>query len=133
MRGGGRELYIGSSVTPLLQCVPSCCVCWHFMWFGQQLQRDKTKQLPCSVLFARLLLRLLISVNREGSFVCPVGPVPLLLPIHVKLVCGFVRSIDTACQMCFCGSHPKEKVLNWQKVKTPKRIVKNSLWNSLKS
>lgn len=51
---------------------PSCCVCWHFMWFGQQLQRDKTKQLPCSVLFARLLLRLLISVNREGSFVCPV-------------------------------------------------------------
>lgn len=100
-REGGRESHIYRFIchSPLaLRPRHSCCVCWHFMWFAQQLQRDKTKQLPCSVLFARLLLRLLISVNREGSFVCPssLGP---SLPIHVKLVCGFVRSIDTACQM----------------------------------
>lgn len=110
-RGRERESHIYRFIchSPLaLRPRHSCCVCWHFMWFAQQLQRDKTKQLPRSVLFARLLLRLLISVNRERSFVCP-SSLGASLPIHVKLVCGFVRSIDTACQMHLCVARTQKK------------------------
>lgn len=125
------ELYIGSSVTPLWRavCVGISC------GLGNNCNETKRDNWPARVVFARLLLRLLISVNREGSFVCCMGRLRVLslgslcaCQIHVKLVCGFVRSIDTACQMSKCGSHPDEKVLNWQKVKTQQRIVKNTMY-----
>lgn len=120
-RGRGRESHIYRFIchSPLaLRPRHSCCVCWHFMWFAQQLQRDKTKQLPCSVLFARLLLRLLISVNRERSFVRPssLGASANSRETCLRLCAFYWHSLPNA---SLCGSHPEEKVLNWQKVKTP--------------